>query len=165
MLSEDIEGGDTGKGGGGKGKSKAKGGKAAKGKTAKKKPAKKGKPKTAGARKNVVKKKNAKKPAPKAVKKVVKKKVSAAKSAKSLAGEINKAAKRMHDIYERAVGHGETHDSLARHVQALGSLKGKVLHAAAEKFGVVPRGSKGKTLAAVGEKISRRLTTHVRNQF
>ena len=81
--------------------------------------------------------------------------VASTKAGKNLAGEISKAHDAMRHIYALAVGHGETHASLGEKVRALGKLRASVLRAAAEKFGVVPGKSKGTTLAAVAEKVSR----------
>ena len=68
-------------------------------------------------------------------------------------------------LYDRCTSDDLTYEFITAEVQKLDKLTAKDLTAVAKNFGVVPGKTKKASLDAVLDKITRRKTTHVRNQF
>lgn len=68
-------------------------------------------------------------------------------------------------LYDRSISDDVTYEHITAEVQKLDKLNAKDLTAVAKHFGVVPGKTKKASLEAILDKISRRKTTHVRNQF
>ena len=68
-------------------------------------------------------------------------------------------------LYDRCTADDVTYEFITAEVQKLDKLTAKDLTEAAKHFGVVPGKTKKASLEAILDKITRRKTTHVRNQF
>ena len=68
-------------------------------------------------------------------------------------------------LYDRCTSDDVTYEFITAEVQKLDKLTAKDLTAVAKQFGVVSGKTKKASVDAVLDKITRRKTTHVRNQF
>ena len=68
-------------------------------------------------------------------------------------------------LYDRCTSDDVTYEFITAEVQKLDKLTAKDLTEVAKHFGVVPGKTKKGSLDAILDKITRRKTTHVRNQF
>ncbi len=78
---------------------------------------------------------------------------------------IEDAGASLGSLYDRCTSDDVTYEFIAAEVQKLDKLTAKDLSEVAKHFGVVPGKTKKASLDAIREKITRRKTTHVRNQF